>query len=172
MGKTLRIYVIAAISAFIVVACSSSGCLDNGSSIPLAGFYSSTSGSQISLNNLEIKGVDAPNDSTLLISGTEATEVYLPMRSDRSSTKWALIYHDEAISQYEITDTISFNYESIPYFASEECGAMYSYSIDRLEYTTNIIDSVALINRLITNADIESIKIYFRTATAEEGDEQ
>lgn len=40
---------------------------------------------------------------------------------------------------------------------------MYRYSIEKLNYTTHLIDSVGLVDSLITNADIETIRIYFRT---------
>ena len=144
--------------------CNSEGCLENGSAIPLAGFYSSSTEKQISLNILQIHGCDSPadNDSILVKTGENVSEVYLPMRSTRSSTMWALTYNQNGLKNPH--DTINFEYESIPYFASEECGAMYYYRITNLNYTKNLIDSVTLTETLITNADIETIKIFFRTA--------
>ncbi len=145
--------------------CNTGGCLDNGSAIPLAGFYSSSTGDKISLNSLQIIGFET--DSILMSAGASASEVYLPMRSTQESTTWILKYTQEDLAN--VRDIITFDYESIPYFASEECGAMYYYRITDLKYTTKLIDSVTMTEKLITNADIETIKIYFRTSSAEEG---
>ncbi len=171
MGKFLKILFAAFAAACIASACSTSGCLDNGSALPLAGFYSSSEGKQIEINNIEIHGVGARNDSILLEYGTAKSSVYLPMRSDRKSTSWAIIYKQSNLAQMGITDTITFGYKSIAYFASMDCGAMYNYQVDSLSYTTNLIDSVVVTRPLINNADVESIRIYFHTAT-EEGDAQ
>jgi hypothetical protein len=147
-----------------LAACNSSGCLDNGSAIPLAGFYSSASGRAVSVGGISIHGVGAPNDSALLTSGSSASEIYLPMRASESSTSWVFSYYDTESAEPIAYDTITLAYDAIPYFASEDCGAMYCYRINSLTNTTRMIDSVALVDPLITNADVESIKIYFRTS--------
>ena len=64
-------------------------------------------------------------------------------------------------------DTLTFGYTSSPYFASEQCGAMLLYEIHSFKYTRHLVDSVAIVDSLITNTDLERIKIYFRTSTDE-----
>ncbi len=170
MAKILSYIVIFFTIIAPLSSCSTSGCLENGSAIPLAGFYSSETGKGISTQSIEIRGFNAPNDSTLLHAGSSVSEVYLPMRNDARTTEWEFTYYDTENQEMGIYDVISFNYEAIPYFV-EECGAMYVYRVDEIEYSTNMIDSVVLVTPVITNADIESFKIYFRTGT-EEGSEQ
>lgn len=143
-------------------ACNTSGCLDNGSSLPLAGLYSSTSGEQVGLDSIAIGGVGAPGDSMLITPGTTCTEVYLPLRSDRTSTSFFFHYDYAGIDSVIFNDTIDFHYSSSPFFASEECGAMFRYHIETLTHTRHLIDSVVITDSLITNANIERIKIYFR----------
>lgn len=52
------------------------------------------------------------------------------------------------------------------------------YDLKHLAYTTHLVDSVAVTDSTFNNVDIERIKIFFRTSTAdddnqpEEGDEQ
>ncbi|MCM1033192.1 MAG: DUF6452 family protein [Odoribacter sp.] len=166
MGKILK----ASLACFALVAltasCNSSGCLDNGSAIPLAGFYSSATARSISLDSLRICGVDSPGDSAIVRPGNSVSTVYLPMRPTAGSTAWAFSYAYKQLNDSRLNDTISFFYESIPYFASEECGAMYVYRINSIKNTTHLIDSVILTDSLITNIDMESIKIYFRTTDA------
>ena len=51
--------------AAITAACSNSGCIGNGSSIPLAAFYDYATGRQGSMEGVTVKGVGAPGDSLL-----------------------------------------------------------------------------------------------------------
>lgn len=146
-----------------LAACSTSGCLDNQSAIPLAEFYSSATGEGVSLSSIEIRGVGAPDDSLLLSTPPAATQVYLPMRSTRTETAWAISYKQEGINSPEFNDTVTFRYESQPYFASSECGAMYNYRLREVRSTTHLLDSVTVIDSLITNVDRACLRFYFRT---------
>lgn len=155
-------------AGLLIAGCNTGGCYDNQSAIPLATFYSSETGKKVSLSILEISGVDAPNDSLLTTEGSPISEVYLPMRSTKTSTSWCLHYTQDNISDPSFNDTVSFFYSSEPYFASSECGAMYNYRILRVENTFHLLDSVVVTDSLITNIDISTINFYFRTAPAEE----
>lgn len=157
----------AAVCAFlflVITSCNSSGCYDNRSSIPLAGFYSSSSGTRISLDSIDIMGVGAPGDSLLLDSGTSASQVYLPLRSDSESVTFNIAYDYEQL--FGLEDRLTFVYESYPYFTSAECGAMYRYRITDVRHTSVLLDSVAITapDSIITNVEIETVQLYFRTA--------
>ena len=167
MGKASAIIsVIAAVAVGVALAsCSSSGCTDNQNSLPMAGFYSSSSKSAISVGYLDVYGVGSVNDSMLYSSGQALNIVYLPFRNSANETSYVFHYTQQDISGDEYNDTLTFGYESLPYFASEECGAMYRYDIKRLDYTRHLIDSVVITDSLITNTDVERVKIYFRTSS-------
>lgn len=170
MGKALTPVAAAAVAlALGAASCNTSGCLDNGSAIPLAGFYSSATAEGISVDSVGIVGLDSPGDSAIVRPGAAHSSVYLPMNPAAASTSWVISYRQKDIDYPEFNDTLTFVYESVPYFASEECGAMYYYDVTAIECTDHLIDSVRMTSRLITNADIETIKIFFRTATAEGG---
>lgn len=145
-------------------ACGSGGCLDNGSTLPLAGFYSSSSGSAISVDSLEVRGLGAPNDSVLLQPKRATSSVYLPFRANYESVQWVFSFETAALNFPELYDTLSFEYTTIPYFASADCGAMYIYRVNHIEVTKHLIDSVVVTDSLFTNVDIQQIKIYFRTS--------
>ena len=166
----IRIYTAALACALVAASCSTDGCLDNQSSIPLAGIYSSETGAAISISGIQIMGVGAPNDSLLVASGS-VQQVYLPMRSTTNTTEWCFHYTQPGIDDEAFNDYIRFTYTSEPYFASEECGAMYRYHITEVEYTTNLLESVEITESLITNTDVERIRLYFRTATPPDPDE-
>lgn len=166
----IRIYTAAIACALVAASCSTDGCLDNQNSIPLAGIYSAETGSPVSLSGIQIMGVGAPNDSLLVASGS-VQQVYLPMRSTANTTEWCFHYTQPGIDTEAFNDYIRFTYTSEPYFASEECGAMYRYHITEVEYTTNLLESVEITDSLITNTDVERIRLYFRTATPPDPDE-
>lgn len=169
MGKILTIIFIAVASvAILLTSCNSSGCIDNQSSIPLAGFYSKSTMKGISIDSISIGGVGAPNDSMIVKNGKGVSQVYLPFRSTKPEVSFYIHYEQEGLNNDALNDTITFEYKSIPYFVSEECGAMFYYSISHMDYTRHLVDSVGLVDTLVTNVDIERIRIYFRTAETEE----
>lgn len=133
----------------------------------MAGFYSASNGQAISVSTLEIYGVGAPGDSVLYQSGEALSIAYLPFRSTSETTSFVFHYTQEDLEEESLNDTLTFTYTSSPYFASEQCGAMLNYEITNLRYTRHIIDSVEITDSLVTNADRERIKIYFRTSTDE-----
>lgn len=164
MGRKIAIPIVAALLALAAATgCNTSGCLDNQSALPLAEFRSSATGAAIAVDSLEVVGVDAPDGDVLSEATPSKTQLYLPMRSTKNNTAWRLIYRQKHLEQAGIEDVVSFDYESIPYFASEECGATYRYRVTRVDYTTNVVDRVVMADSLITNVDQVSILIYFRT---------
>lgn len=165
--KILLRFAIVGVISFIVYACSSDGCLENRSSIPLAGFYDSQ-GSSITLDSVRITGIAEDSVPPLSEEGTRVSQVYLPMRATMDNTSWQFAYMWKYLSEYNLADTISFDYDANPYFASDECGVIYRYKITQLRYTTNLIDSIKILDSLITNIDKQQIKIYFRTADSDE----
>lgn len=166
----LSITIICAIILAAFSSCSSNGCTDNRSSIPLAGFFSTETGSTIALDSLEIAGIGAPGDSLLLASGERANAVYLPLRSEKSATAFSIAYRYEYLDYPELNDTIYFRYDAIPFFASEECGAMYRFHIKSISYSRHILDSIAVIatDSIITNADVENLRLYFKTSSVDQ----
>lgn len=164
MGKILITFILTIIGASLITGCNSTGCLENQNSVPLAGFYTSSTKKAIAIDSISIGGVGAPSDTLIIDNGLGVSQVYLPFRSSKESTSFYIHYNQEALDFDALNDTITFDYESIPYFVSEECGAMYFYSIKKVEYTRHIIDSVGLLDSMVKNTDIERIRIYFRTS--------
>ena len=157
--------------AVALSSCNTQGCTDNRSAIPLAEFYSYSANQAITLDSVQIHGIGAPGDSLLIGAGERVSQVYLPMRSDFTSTAWCLSYRWKALDYDALNDTLTFNYTSEPWFAGSECGAMYRYHIDSFSYTRHLIDSVAVMDSLITNVDKAQIRVYFRTADPDTTDQ-
>lgn len=147
----------------VIGGCSTSECFDNQNSLPLAGFYSSgETPVAITLDSISIFGIGAPGDSILQDSVRSISQVYLPFRIDEPSTTYEIQYLGGLAGLLRIYDRITFNYEIEPMFVSNACGAVYYYKITDIDYTTNFIDSVTCPEGVITNQNIENLKIYFR----------
>lgn len=133
--------------------CNTNGCTDWRSAVPLAQFYASASGKQVYLDSVQISGIGAPGDTLLLAAGQRAEKVYLPMRATADKVAWRFAYGPA------VADTVTIAYTPTAWFASEECGAMYKYTIRAVEHTSVLIDSVVVVNPEITN--IETVRLKF-----------
>lgn len=162
-----------AASATLFTSCNTAGCTENQNSLPLAGFYSMSTKLPVSLSDLTVMGIGAPGDSLLYESGRMLSQIYLPLRATKDVTSYRFTYNSTSTPDHPdaVTDELTFTYQSHPWFASEQCGAMYRYRITSINYTRNLIDSVGITDSLITNLDVEKIRIYFRDQPVEGGDE-
>lgn len=147
--------VVAASLAAVTTSCNNENCYGNSTGIPLAAFYNGDK--TVSVTNLTVYGIGAPNDS-VIINKASASSVYLPLRLSTSNCKYVFNYNVEGSPN----DTLSLDYDAIPFFESHECGAMYNFKITSMSHTSHAIDSVRIPNPMITNADVVSIKIYMR----------
>lgn len=167
MKKTSRyllpvILALTALTAATLPSCNTTGCTDNQNSLPLAGIYSYTTGNAISISGIAIGGSGAPNDSLLASPGSTVSQVYLPFRATEPFTTFYITYHQEGLEGQQ--DQVTFYYDTHPWFASEECGAMYHYRITRVAHTYVLLDSVGVSDSLITNIERETLQLFFRTA--------
>lgn len=175
MGKILtlmRISIIAAAVAATISGCNTTGCLENRNSIPLAGFYSAATEKAVSVTGLSVMGLDAPGDSLLYTPAETISQIYLPLRARDGMTTYVFSFtsgNDE--DKTVAIDELTFTYTATPWFASEDCGAMYRYHIERLEHTTRVIERVELTDSLVTNFNIETIRIYLHDDSQQKGDD-
>ena len=154
-------HIVAAIITLAVslMACSNDSCYDNGSSLPLATLHMGDK--QQSISGLSIMGIGAPGDSLLAESST-IDEIYLPLRASVSQTSFAM-WRNVIIDTTTVVvkDTLTIDYQSVPYFHSVECGAMYNFDIHRVNHTHHGIDSVVVLTPLVTNARVPALRIHF-----------
>ncbi len=145
-----------------LTGCEGNGCIENRSSIPLAQFYSYDSQeSALSIDSISIYGVGQSTDSLLLNMARSVSRVYLPLRFTQSSTQYVIRYEQFQFASPRYNDTLTFVYRAYPYFESIDCGAMYNYDIDTCLYTRNVLDSVSVIKKMITNDNTESVRIFY-----------
>lgn len=169
MGKILSILFLSAVTllAPTLQSCDTSGCTELRSATPRADFYSSATGEAIMLDSVSVVGVGVRGDSAIVSSGTRVSQTYLPMPPKADTVSWHFGYHWAALADYGITDTVTIEYTRQPWFAGQECGAMYRYLIKRIAYTENLIDSVIVADSLVTNIDRATLNIYFHVNVAD-----
>lgn len=166
-ARLIVLVVLAAVIATALKSCNTSGCTENRNAVPLAAFFNSSTGDPISLDSISIFGVGQVNDSVLSAAGTVVSQVYLPMRPTANTVTWCLSYKWKNLDDPRLNDTLVLDYKSTPFFASDECGAYYKYEVDRMQYTDHLIDSVVVVDSLITNVDKVYLNIYFKVASPE-----
>ncbi len=164
--RLLTLSLLAAMAAIAVglsmASCNTSGCTENRNAVPLAQFFNASTDAVIALDSIEITGVSQPRDSVLSEPGSAISQVYLPMRPTHDNVAWCFAYKWRSLDYYELNDTITFAYTSLPFFASADCGAYYKYRITELTYTDHLIHHVELVDSLVTNVDKVYVNIYFR----------
>lgn len=156
--------------AVVASGCNTDGCMDNHSALPLMGLYSSSTELSMQLDSIGIGGVGAPSDSLLIYPGESVSSIYLPFRFDKTQTAFFIHYdyRSQGLADPAFNDTITFHYSSEPYFASEECGAFFIYRIGKVDYTTHLIENVEITDSVITNVEMERIKVFIRTSDTSE----
>lgn len=143
----------------LLTACNDGSCYDNGNSLPLMRFYMKGSNTNVTVSGVSLRGVGAPGDS-VYVSNQAISEAYLPLRATKTSTQWVISVNTNV--NVVVSDTLTIDYTSSPYFASAECGAMYKFNINGVAATHNIIDSIALVQPVVTNVNVESLRVYFK----------
>lgn len=147
--------------AALMVGCSTGACYDNQNSLPKAGFYAASTGNAVTVSGLSVGGLDAPNDSLLCEPSESVTEVYLPFRPDDTSTSFTF-------KSGMFADLVTFTYETTPYFASADCGAVWRFRIRSVSWSGALIDSIAVVDSLITNVDAMQLKIFLNDIGSED----
>lgn len=157
-------------TALALCACATDECLDNSSSLPYAGFYSSLPVPQkVAVSGLQVKGVGVPGDSILLkASDSGVNSVYLPFRLDSDETSYTFSYNAAENPESAPHDEVKFSYERVPWFVSSACGAVINFRIKSIEHTSLLIDSISCPTGIIDNANAENIRIYFKVMENEE----
>lgn len=108
-----------------------------------------------SLDTLSIRGLAANGtliDSILYKSKT-IQKVYLPLNKFENSSKFVLTFKTAK-------DTIEVLHTNTDYYLSLECGCMKVHSIDTVLTTTNLIDSVKIINHKVNATNAEHLQVF------------
>jgi hypothetical protein len=108
-----------------------------------------------SLDTLSVRGLAANGTliDSILYKSKNIQKIYLPLNKFESSSKFVLTFKTAK-------DTIEVLHTNTDYYLSLECGCMKVHSIDTVLTTTNLIDSVKIINHKVNATNAEHIQIF------------
>ena len=152
-----------ALLTILLACCNGTECDDYRTTLPLAEFYTATGGTPqaVTFDSLTIAGIDAPSDSLLADNVRNIQQARLPMRIDSHTNSYALVY---ATSPKLLADTVTFDCDPEPYFASAACGVVYHYHVKSVTHTSLLLDSVVCLSNPLTNTPLPGIRLYFHTS--------
>lgn len=105
--------------------------------------------------------------STMVRDNIEYDTVYNAI-SDVKSLSLPLSYSNKTtyIIHYTdlLMDKIEVTHRPIPFVSEIECGVLMFHEIESIQYTTNALDSVVIVNKDITNEERTNFHIYYTIA--------
>ncbi len=143
-----------------ICSCEGIDCTLNNVVSCYYGFYSSETGSGVSL--LDTLTITAQGtDSILYNRGVNTSTVDVPMSYfNETDTLRFIIYGED----YYSVSTIYVSKENTQHFESPDCPTSMFHLITDVTFDSNIIDSVVVVRPEVDYMQDENIKVYFRTS--------
>ena len=109
----------------------------------------------INLDTLSVRGLAANGTliDSILYKSKAIQNIYLPLNKFENSSKFVLTFKTAK-------DTIEVLHTNTDYYLSLECGCIKVHSIDTVLTTTNLIDSVKIINHKANATNAEHLQIF------------
>ena len=127
--------------------------------------YSNDSASWEIPDTLDILTVYAMGTDSIIINDkTSASSLSLPLRTNVEETTlvFSYTYHaGDTLPQHYDKDTIVFRHNNTPYFLTLDCNFVVKQVITGVSYTTNVLDSIVIVNPTAALDGTENIKIYY-----------
>jgi hypothetical protein len=139
----------------IMISCAPEACFEETNAYLKASFYSISNSTvkMLAPDSLTVTGLD--QTTRIYNKASKVQPALLPLNAGTGSCSFIIKING-------ISDTVQFSYSSRPHLISKECGYTYFHSsLDLPAYTQNNIDTILIINRSITTANEENIRIFY-----------
>ncbi len=152
--KTISLSLLIISTALIISfsSCTEESCNQDTEVFMKAGFYSSETEEKISIDSLDIYGLNVPD--SIICSMSTLNEVSLPLNPSSSSCTFAIVNGGRA-------DTIEIFYKSSLEFLSLACGYRYLHELEEIYNTRNDIKDIFILNKSVNPGDEENVQIFF-----------
>lgn len=148
---------------FLIQSCAESDCSLSTTSLAHFDFLDSKSHQPVELTEgAMITGIITIGDTLDIDTVFNQAKSYMSVPLSYTDRTTYVMHYNETLR-----DTIRIIHKNIPYVSDIECGAMMFYHVEKMEYTTNVLDSVILVNPDINNEEKKNFNIYYRAADAE-----
>jgi hypothetical protein len=106
----------------------------------------------LSVDSVWVNGVNV--DSMLYKKAASLSKILVPLKKTATKSDFIVRFNNT-------TDTLTIVYQNNDqYYISLECGCVVAHTIDEVFSTNHYIDSIAIINRGVTNTNAENIRLY------------
>lgn len=148
---------------FFIQGCSDSECPMSTVSYARFDFLDSKTHQTVSLTNgATITGLIVQDNVPEIDTVFNQASTYMTVPLSYTHQTTYVMHYSETLR-----DTIEVTHKNIPFVSDIECGTLMFYQVEALRYTTNVLDSVTLVNPEINNEEKTNFNIYYRTADAE-----
>jgi hypothetical protein len=147
------LYIILSGIVLYFISCTQGSCFEETESYLKASLYSFDTKKLTAPTSLTLSGL---NDTTKIYNkATNVIHGLFPLNASELSCTFVIIING-------VTDTIKFQYDTYPHLISKECGYTYYHTIETEPVPSyHSIDSISIINKTITNLNVENIRIYY-----------
>jgi hypothetical protein len=149
LHSLLTVLSIACFSA-LMKSCAPSACFEETNSYLKASFYSNEN--QLAPDSLSVSGLG--QTTKIYDKARKIQPALLPLNASAGSCTFVIRING-------VNDTIQFLYSSYPHLISKECGYTFYHTLDSHAFTKNNIDTILIINRSVTTANEENIRIFY-----------
>lgn len=159
--KTATLILTTAFAAGVfLTGCSESDCPLTTTSVARFEFLDSKTHVPVSFNNgVTVDGIVQKGDTLLTDTVFNQAKSYMSLPLSYTEKTTYVMHYSETLR-----DTIELTHKNIPFVNSIDCGAMMFYQVEGLRYTTNVLDSIKILNPEINNEEKRNFNIYYRTA--------
>lgn len=113
-------------------------------------------------NSVTVTGIAIIDDTLNIDTLFNMPQEYMSLPLSYTDETTYVIHYTEVMR-----DTIKLKHKNIPFVNDIECGAMMFYDVENMQYTTNALDSVIIVNPRITNEETTNFNIYYRASDTE-----
>ena len=104
-------------------------------------------------DSVQIWGIEC--DTVPYIEVKNQNKLWLPLRVDTAVTTYQILWHEQL-------DSITIHHNNDRQFISNACGCMVYHTIDTVLFGGVFIDSVEVLNTIVSGTTEENILLYLR----------
>jgi len=139
--------------ALIMFSCTPQPCSENTESYLKASLYNKETNSLHAAESLTMYAINI-DTAKIYDNAPKIQPALIPLNASTDNCSYI-------ITMNGVTDTLKFWYSSFPSLVSKECGYTFYHSLDSLEFTNNIIDTILIYNNRITTINEDNIRIFY-----------
>lgn len=150
----LKILAVVLTGTFLfAISCTQEACFDETNAWLKASLYLNSTQKILAPDSLTLYGIDR-DTSKIYNKASSIKQALIPLNSSAASCGFIIRING-------VTDTLTVWYSTYPHLLSQVCGYTFYHTLDSVEVTKNIIDTVTIRLNSVTTINAENIRIYY-----------